>query len=77
MGQVAVDKVPGYKPLILEMRSAPVLVNLGGTDTATPPSWWSVYQALLYTRCKQGGLGLDCLNNAFAVKNELTLKLIL
>ena len=28
MGQVAVDKVPGYKPLILEMRSAPVLVNL-------------------------------------------------
>ena len=38
MGQVAVDKVPGYKPLILEMRSAPVLVNLGASDTATPPS---------------------------------------
>ena len=33
MGQVAVDKVPGYKPLILEMRSAPVLVNLGGSYT--------------------------------------------
>ena len=38
MGQVAVDKVPGYKPLILEMRSAPVLVNLRASDTATPPS---------------------------------------
>ena len=38
MGQVAVDKVPGYKPLILEMRSAPVLVNLRASDRATPPS---------------------------------------